>query len=83
MNRFRGDPTPENILFDANLQVFANRVATICALENGGKITPYDAFLEIKGLWKQLKRSRKGLHIGEPPSDDDSFDLDDPAPPRP
>ena len=59
----------EDQVFEENLRVFANRVSIICGLENGGKITTLDAFNEIKGLWKGLKRSKKGLRIGkEPPT---------------
>lgn len=57
----------EDMAFEENLREFANRVSIICGLENGGKITTLDAYKEIKGLWKGLKRSKKGLRIGEEP----------------
>jgi hypothetical protein len=64
--RFQGEFTPENLAFDANLQEFANRITLICALENGGKISPQDAYGQIKGLWAELKRSKKNLLDSKP-----------------
>ncbi len=63
----------EDMLFDANLQEFAHRIGIICGLESGGQLPPDQAYRQIKNLWKQLKRSRKNLGIGQPP--DDSEDL--------
>jgi hypothetical protein len=64
---FRGEFTPENLVFDANLQEFAQRISFICNLETNGKLTPHDAYSEIKKLYKELKNSRKELGIGEQP----------------
>ncbi|MCT7951800.1 hypothetical protein NG798_18515 [Ancylothrix sp. C2] len=64
-SRYYGKWTPENLAFDANLQEFAQRVTLICALETGGKLTPEQAYDEIRKLWHQLKRSKKELGIGE------------------
>ncbi|MFN3360730.1 MAG: hypothetical protein ACK421_04780 [Pseudanabaenaceae cyanobacterium] len=58
---FRGEFTPENLLLDANLQEFAGRVGIICALENSGKITPLEAYEQIKELWQKLETSRYNL----------------------
>jgi hypothetical protein len=58
---FRGEFTPENLLLDANLQEFATRVGIICALENSGKLSPLDAYEQIKVLWQQLEASRHQL----------------------
>ena len=63
-----GPNTPEEIIFDDNLQVFATKVANICALETSGKTPPGDAYKQIKNLWKQLKASKKNLGIGKDPS---------------
>ena len=38
---------------------------TISNLETGGKISPEDSYREIKALWKELKRSKKSLGIGQ------------------
>ncbi len=64
ISSYRGDFSPENLAFDANLQEFTNRVSIICALETGGKISPQEAYNQIKALWKKLDISRKNL-LGE------------------
>jgi sigma54-dependent transcription regulator len=58
---YHGKETLPNIVFDSNLQEFSQRVAMICVLENGGKISPEKAYKEIKMLWKQLKASKQNL----------------------
>jgi len=63
--RYYGEFTPEKLLFDANLQEFSRRVTIICALENGGKLPPIEAYKQIKSLWKQLKASKQNLLIDE------------------
>jgi polyhydroxyalkanoate synthesis regulator phasin len=63
-SRYRGQVKPENLVFNANLQEFANRVTIICGLETNGKMTPEESYKEVKSLWKQLKRSKKELGIG-------------------
>jgi hypothetical protein len=60
-SRYYGEFSPENLAFDANLQEFANRVAILCSLETGGKISPEEAYREIKQLWHQLKDSKAQL----------------------
>ncbi len=62
--RYRGVVKPENLLFNANLQEFSQRVSYICALETGGKLSPEESYREIKSLWKQLKHSKRQLGIG-------------------
>lgn len=62
---YHGKANPENIVFNANLQEFAQRVNYICNLETGGKISTEEAYRQIKQLWKQLKSSRQGLKIDE------------------
>ncbi len=59
--KYYGEFTPENLVFDANLQEFAQRISYLCSLENNGKISPEDAYNQIKSLWKQLKQSKKEL----------------------
>ncbi|ERN41808.1 hypothetical protein KR51_00016610 [Rubidibacter lacunae KORDI 51-2] len=71
-HRYYGEVKPEYIVFNANLQEFAQRVSYTCNLETGGKIAPEVAFRQIKSCWNQLKRSYKGLGIeDEPPNDED------------
>jgi len=55
--RYQGDFTPEALLFNANLQEFAQRVTLIAALETGGKISLQEAFAQIEHLWEQLALS--------------------------
>lgn len=64
---YHGNIKPENLVFNANLQEFAQKVSYICNLETGGKISPEDAYKQIKALWKQVKQSKKELGIGENP----------------
>jgi hypothetical protein len=64
---YYGHVKPENLVFNANLQEFAQRISYICNLETGGKISPEEAYEQIKLLWKQLKHSKKELKIGQEP----------------
>ncbi|WP_416671768.1 DUF7219 family protein [Egbenema bharatensis] len=64
---YRGAVKPENLVFNANLQEFANRVSLISGLQSNGKLTPEESFDQIKSLWKQLKRSKRELGIGQNP----------------
>ncbi|HEY9640413.1 MAG TPA: hypothetical protein V6C57_08015 [Coleofasciculaceae cyanobacterium] len=67
-SNYRGNFTAPNLVFNANLQEFAQRITILCGLETGGKISPEQAYQEIKKLYKQLKQSKKALGIGaEPP----------------
>ncbi len=61
IGKYRGEFTPEQLAFNANLQEFAQRVSLICGLETGGKISSKDAYYEIKQLWKRLRESKKAL----------------------
>lgn len=60
---YYGQIKPENIVFNANLQEFAQRVSYICNLETAGKIKSVEAYQQIKNLWKQLRRSKEQLGI--------------------
>lgn len=66
-SRYYGQVKPENLVFNANLQEFAQRVSFICNLETAGKLSPEESYDQIKALWKQLKRSKKQLAIGQDP----------------
>ncbi|MBW4554464.1 MAG: hypothetical protein KME59_00715 [Trichormus sp. ATA11-4-KO1] len=65
--RYYGQVKPENLVFNSNLQEFAQRVSYICNLETGGKLPPDEAYEQIKALWKHLKKTKKQLKIGENP----------------
>lgn len=62
---YHGKVKPENLVFNSNLQEFAQKISYICNLETGGKLAPEQAYKEIKSLWKELKRSKKELGIGD------------------
>ncbi|MGB3691082.1 MAG: hypothetical protein WA999_00040 [Spirulinaceae cyanobacterium] len=66
-SRYYGQVKPENLVFNANLQEFSQQVNVICNLETGGKISPEESYKKIKGLWKELKRTKKQLGIGQEP----------------
>lgn len=67
-SKYYGQFNPENLVFNANLQEFAQKVGYIVNLQTAGKITSEEAYREIKGLWKKLKHSKKELGIDrEPP----------------
>ncbi|MBV5259649.1 hypothetical protein FLX56_14615 [Synechococcus moorigangaii CMS01] len=65
LESYRGDFKMEKVMFNANLQEFAQRVNFICNLETNGKISSQQAYQEIKNLWKNLKSSRKSLDLPE------------------
>ena len=68
---YHGRIKPENLVFNSNLQEFAQKISYICNLETGGKLPPDEAYKQIKSLWKQLKRSKKELGIGKNNSNGD------------
>ncbi len=70
-SRYYGQVKPENLVFNANLQEFAQRVGYICNLETAGKISPQESYKQIKVLWKQLKLAKKQLGIGQNPFQSD------------
>ncbi len=71
-SRYYGQVKPENLVFNANLQEFAQRVSYICNLETAGKLSPEESYQKIRALWKQLKRSRQQLGIGSKLFSDDN-----------
>jgi hypothetical protein len=64
-SRYYGRFTPEALAFNANLQEFAQKISYISALETGGKLSPDQAYEQVKSLWKQLKQSKKAMGIGK------------------
>jgi polyhydroxyalkanoate synthesis regulator phasin len=61
LGSYRGDFSPANLAFNANLQEFAQKVSLICGLETNGKISTQEAYRQIKQLWRSLKRSKQEL----------------------
>lgn len=68
-SRFYGQFKPEYLVFDANLQEFAQRVTYICSLETSGKISPLQAYERIHELWLELDKSKQQLGLDHPPED--------------
>jgi hypothetical protein len=66
-SRYYGQVRPENLVFNANLQEFAQRVSVIAGLESNGKLSPSESYQQIKDLWQQLETSKEQLGIGESP----------------
>jgi hypothetical protein len=62
--RYQGSFSPEHLVFNANLQEFAQRVGYISNLQTAGKVSPEESYQQIKSLWKQVKKSKKLLEIG-------------------
>ncbi len=42
---YRGKVQPENLVFNSNLQEFAQKIEYICGLQTGRKVTPEQASL--------------------------------------
>ncbi len=49
-------------MMEESLQTFASDIGIVCALEAGGKLTPQEAYKQIKTRWKQLKKAKKALY---------------------
>ncbi len=64
IGNYYGEFTPQKLIFNSNLQLFAQQVINLCNLEAKGKISPEETYDEIKRLWKQLKYSKKELSKG-------------------
>ncbi|MBW4512228.1 MAG: hypothetical protein KME64_37910 [Scytonematopsis contorta HA4267-MV1] len=62
-SRYYGNFKPENLVFNANLQEFAQKVGYISSLETSGKLSPEEAYNQIEMLWEQLESSNKELGI--------------------
>jgi hypothetical protein len=61
--RYRGHLSPEELVFNANLQEFAQRVGYICNLETAGKLSSQEAYQQLQNLWGQLADSKQALGI--------------------
>lgn len=54
---YRGSISPNNLVFNANLQEFAQRISYIANLETAGKISSQEAYQQISELWHCLDTS--------------------------
>lgn len=61
---YHGEFQPKYLVFNDNLQEFSQRIDYIANLQTGGKISPNQAYQQIKAAYKCLKRSKKELGIG-------------------
>jgi hypothetical protein len=64
-SHYRGNATPENVVFNANLQEFAQKVDFIVGLQTGGKLSAEESYVQIETLWEQLRESKRHLGIGK------------------
>jgi hypothetical protein len=62
--RYYGKVKPEDLVFNANLQEFSQKVSYICNLQTAGKLSTEESFEKIGSLWQQLQDSKKHLGIG-------------------
>lgn len=66
-SHYRGNVKPENLVFNANLQEFSQRVSLISGLQTNGKLTPQEAFQQVESLWQKLETSWYELGVGQSP----------------
>lgn len=76
-SRYYGHNKPENLIFNANLQKFAQQIGYIVSLHTGGKLSSEEAYQQIEALWQQLELLNKQLRIGENPLPTDEGRQDD------
>lgn len=62
-HRYQGEFTPEYLVFNANLQEFAQKIGYIVNLQTNGKISTEEACHRIKAIWEVLELSREQLGI--------------------
>ncbi|MDF5732702.1 MAG: hypothetical protein PUP92_33115 [Rhizonema sp. PD38] len=63
--QYQGKFNPQNLVFNANMQEFSQRVGYICNLETRGKLSPQQSYEQIQALWEELTKSYKALGIAE------------------
>ena len=63
-SRYYGEFRIENLIFNANLQEFTQKINYITSLQIAGKVTPEEAYKQIHALYKQLDKSKNTLNIG-------------------
>lgn len=63
--RYCGQFKPEYLVYNANLQEFAQRISYISNLQTRGKLSPEESYHQINALWEQLKRSYWALEVGK------------------
>ena len=61
---YHGSVNPENLIFNANLQEFSQRVGYICNFHTSGKLSTEEAYQQVKALWQQLEQNKVSLDVG-------------------
>lgn len=62
VSSYRGlDWTPQRLAFHQNLEMFAERVGLIVALQSNGRMSQERAVAEIRQIWDELKSSKSNL----------------------
>ncbi len=62
-SRYYGQVQPKNLVFNANLQEFSQKIGYITALETSGKLCPHEAYKQVELLWQNLQSSYQQLAI--------------------
>ncbi|WP_366844765.1 hypothetical protein [Nostoc sp. NMS1] len=62
-HQYLGEFTPQNLVFNANLQEFSQSVCYIFDLLSREKLSSRECYEEIELLWQQLTQSYKALEI--------------------
>jgi hypothetical protein len=60
-NQYLGEFTPQNLVFNANLQEFSQTVCYISNLESAEILSSQESYEEIELLWQQLTQSFQSL----------------------
>lgn len=68
--RYHGTVKPQDLVFNANLQEFAQRVSYISNLQTRGKLSVQESYHQLNFLWEQLKTSYWALGV-EPDADNE------------
>lgn len=61
--RYHGEIKPENLMFNTNLQEFAQRVSYTVNLETGGKMSVEEAYQHLETLWQKFEFASQKLKI--------------------
>ncbi len=64
-SRYRGEFNLPNLMFNDNIQDFAQKAGYICAFHTNGKLSSEQAYQDLQQLWQQLKLSYEELQIKE------------------
>jgi len=62
-SRYHGQVNPEDLMFNANLQEFAQRISFISNLQTNGKLSAAESYQQVKDLWQQLECTSAALEI--------------------